>query len=75
MDFVRTHYGIETEADFTSDFMTAQIQKIGLRNKKELVVFDKKDWQNISRVWFEIKPVKITEQWQKKESLQQGLFD
>ena len=75
LDFVRTHYGIETEADFTSDFMIAQIQKIGLRNKKELVVFDKKDWQNISRVWFEIKPVKVTEQWQKKESLQQGLFD
>ena len=75
LDFVRTHYGIENEKDFTSDFMIEQIKKIGLRNKKELVVFDKRDWQNISRVWFTIKPVKITEQWQKKQTMQQSLFE
>ena len=64
-DFIRTHYDIDCEEDFTSENLVKHIQKIGLRNKKRLSVYALKDWPNISRVWFTIEPVKITEQWEK----------
>lgn len=65
LDFVKRYYGIERIEDFKLDKLIQEVQKIGIRNKKELVVFEKKEWQNIARVWFEIKPMKITEQWEK----------
>lgn len=63
LDFVRRYYGIESLEEFTLDALIAHVQSIGRRNKKELVVFAKREWRNIGRVWFEIKPLKITEQW------------
>lgn len=63
LDFVRRMYGINTLEEFTSDRIIEEIQKIGLKNKKILTVYQKKDWQGISRVWFTIDKYKITEQW------------
>ena len=63
LDFVKNRYDINSLEEFTIDNMIKQIQKIGLQNKKNLVVWQKKEWQNIGRVWFEIKPIKIVEQW------------
>lgn len=67
LDFVRRYYGIETLEDFTIDNLIAEIQKIGLRNKKHLEPAFIKEWNQIGRVYFTIHPVKITEQWEKKE--------
>lgn len=64
LDFVRSHYDIETIDDFTIENLIKHIQKIGYRNKKQLTVYDYKEWQNIGRVWFTIEPLKITEQWE-----------
>lgn len=58
-DFVKKCYSIKNYDDFTSDKMIKQIQKIGLRNNKALIVWDKKDWHWISRVWFIVKDVKF----------------
>ena len=63
LDYVRSHYGIESLEDFTIDKLIEHIQMIGRRNKKQLNVYAKKEWRNIGRVWFEIEPLKITEQW------------
>lgn len=64
LDFVRTHYGIETFEDFTTENLVKHIQQIGLRNHKRLVVFSIEKWTNISRVWFTIEKSKTTEQWE-----------
>lgn len=64
LDYVGSHYGIESLEDFTLDRLIKEVQVIGRRNKKELTVFAKKEWRNIGRVWFEIKPLKVTEQWE-----------
>lgn len=66
LDFVRRMYGIESLEEFTSDRIIEEIQKIGLKNKKILNVYKKKDWQGISRVWFTIDKYKVTEQWDAK---------
>lgn len=66
LDFVRRMYGIDKLEDFTSDRIIEEIQKIGLKNKKVLKVYKKKDWQGIARVWFTIEQYKITEQWEYK---------
>lgn len=66
LDYVRNHYGIESLEEFTLDRLIKEVQVIGRRNKKELKVFAKKEWRNIGRVWFEIAPIKITEQWESK---------
>lgn len=63
LDYVNRFYGIETLDDFTIDNLIKEVEQIALRNKKELVVFAKKEWRNIGRVYFEIRPVKITQQW------------
>lgn len=65
LDFVRSHYNINNIEDFTIENIIKEIQKIGLQNHKQLVLYDYKEWQNIGRVWFEIKNIKITEQWNK----------
>lgn len=65
LDFVRTHYGIDSLKDFTIENIISEIQKIGKRNKKELTVWNKREWERIGRVWFTVKKHKITEQWSK----------
>lgn len=64
LDFVRSHYDIENIDNFTIENIIKYIQKIGYRNKKQLIVYDYKEWQNIGRIWFTIEPLKITEQWE-----------
>lgn len=64
LDYVRRHYGINTLEEFTTDNLIAFIQKIGLKNKKQLNVYKKCEWDSVSRVWFTITPIKITEQWE-----------
>lgn len=63
LDFVRTHYGIESLKDFTSKTIVNEIIKIGARNKKKLIPIFLNDYRNISRVYFKIEKLKITEQW------------
>lgn len=65
LDFVSTHYDINNMYDFDMQHLINYIIKIGRRNKKQLIVYDAKEWQNIGRVWFIIQPLKITEQWDK----------
>ena len=68
LDYVSPRYDINTLNDFTIQNLIAYIQKIGLRNKKELVVFDYREWRNIGRVWFKIEQCKITSQWDNKNN-------
>ena len=63
LDFVRTHYGIDTLKDFTSERIVEEIIKIGERNKKKLIPIFLRDYRNISRVYFKIEKIKITDQW------------
>lgn len=65
LDFVRSHYGINSLEELTSERMIQTIQQIGRQNKKELTIWKVKDWRLTSRVYFTIKPLKITEQWEK----------
>lgn len=69
LDYVERYYDIHSLDDFNSDNLIKEIIKIGLRNKKQLTVWCKKDWQNISRVWFKIDDIKITEQWNQDSCL------
>ena len=64
LDYVKRYYGINNLEDFTIENLIKHIQKIGLRNKKQLEVWRYKEWENIGRVYFRIKPIKITEQWE-----------
>lgn len=70
IDFVKSHYGIESMDDFTFDALIEHIQMIGRRNKKELTIWAAREWQNIGRVWFTISDIKITGQWHGKETKQ-----
>lgn len=70
LDYVERYYGIESLEDFTIDRLIEHVQMIGRRNKKELTVFAKREWRNIGRVWFEVKPMKITEQWAGKTDVE-----
>lgn len=65
LDYVRRYYGIETMEDFTIQKLIDHIQRIGLRNKKRLIVWQFREWLHIGRVYFKIEKVKITEQWDK----------
>lgn len=62
-DYVGCRYNIYKLEDLTTEKMIEQIKKIGLRNKKELIVWKYKEWKNISRVYFIIKKRKVTSQW------------
>lgn len=66
LDFVRRYYGITSLEDFTTQRIVEEIQRIGARNKKLLTPVFIKEWRMISRVYFTIQPLKITEQWEKK---------
>lgn len=65
LDYVRSHYGITSLEEFTAERIIKEIQRIGLMNKKKLVVWRHREWRNIGRVWFTIEGNKITEQWKK----------
>ena len=69
LDYVRTHYGIDSLEDFTIENLIACIQTIGARNKKQLTVWKYKEWQNIGRVYFKVDRLKVTEQWEEKGRL------
>lgn len=77
LDYVKTHYDIYSIEDFTIEKMIQHIQKIGLRNKKELAVWKYKEWQNIGRVYFVINGKKVTEQWDTEKQIdgQMTIFD
>lgn len=59
LDFVKRYYGINSLADFTLDNLILEVQKIALRSKKQLEVIYRKDWNNVSRVWFKISDIKV----------------
>lgn len=63
LDFVKRYYGIESLEDFTIDKLIAEVQRIGARNKKVLTPIITCEWNRISRVYFKIDEMKITEQW------------
>ena len=63
LDFVRTHYGIKTLDAFTIENLIQHIQAIGERNKKRLIVWQYREWQNTGRVYFTIDRLKVTDQW------------
>ena len=65
LDYVGSHYGIESMEEFDMAHMVEHIRKIGRRNKRNLVVFAERDWRNIGRVGFLVEPLKVTEQWKK----------
>lgn len=64
LDFVKRYYNIEKLEDFTTENIVQHIKMIGRRNKKELIVKYIKEWNMVSRVYFEIRDYKITEQWE-----------
>lgn len=67
LDYVKNRYDIENIEDFTAEKMIEKIKKIGLANKKELHVIYHGKWSNISRVYFVVRNIKITEQWESKK--------
>lgn len=64
LDFVRDRYGIEELEDFTIDKFIDEICRIGRTQKKELVLLDSLQYGNFLRCYFQIKPYKVTEQWE-----------
>lgn len=65
LDFVRRYYGIEDLSDFTTERLIQEFRKIGMRHKKDCAPIIIKEWPRISRVYFEIREIKIVEQWNK----------
>ena len=63
LDYVKSRYGISSYEEFTLENLINGLQNIARQNKKKLEVVYAKSWLNIARVWFVIKPLKITEQW------------
>jgi hypothetical protein len=69
LDFVRTHYSINSIEEFTSSKICDEIIKIGARNKKKLIPIYIADWKGISRIYFKIEKIKVTETWDNKNNL------
>lgn len=65
LDFVESHYNIKDLEEFNIKNLIKYIQTIALRNKKRLVVWQYREWQNIGRVYFKVENEKITSQWDK----------
>jgi len=63
LDFVRSAYGIEDEADFTIENLIYRVQHIGKLHKKKLIPIEVESYHNIGRVAFKIEPFTQTEQW------------
>lgn len=61
LDYVSKMYGINSLDDFTTDNLIKGAEKIALRHNKKLIVFNKCEWRNISRVWFKIETVEKQE--------------
>lgn len=75
LDYVRNSYEIDDLTDFTIDNMILKTQEIARHNHKELIVYKVGNWRNISRVYYMIKPLKITEQWEKQEDFPEDISD
>jgi len=65
LDFVRRWYGINTLEDFTVDNIIKILQEMALKHKKNISPIYIREYNRISRVWFEIETIKIQEQWKK----------
>ena len=65
LDYVKRYYGIETLEDFTLANLAKHLEVIARRNKKHLEPIFSRSWDRISRVWFKVESLKITEQWDK----------
>lgn len=63
LEQVWMNYDIKTMEEFNIDNILRKVMRLGYKNKKELIIYDKKDWQRISRVWFIIKPFR----WSKEQ--------
>ena len=74
LDFVNRHYGVKNMTEYTSQKIVDKIIDIGKRNKKKLEVIYLCDYKNISRVYFKINNLKLTEQWS-NEKKQKDLFE
>lgn len=66
LDFVKNRYNINTMDEFIIENIIEEIKKIGIRNKKNLIIYSYKEWKNIGRVWFKIEPYKELSQWESK---------
>ena len=64
LDYVSLYYGITTLEDFTLKTLVDHCEMIARRNKKTLVPVISRTWDRIGRVWFEIKNITITDQWE-----------
>ena len=60
---VWANYGIKTLEDFTIENILRKVLIMGYKNKKELIIYAKRDWRSVSRVWLIVKPFK----WSKEE--------
>lgn len=75
LDFVRSHYGISTLEDFTTENLIKEVVRIGLNNKKQLTPVIIREWNRISRVYFKIEKLKVFEQWHLKKSQDESVCD
>ena len=75
LDFVKYRYDIKNIEEFTAEKMIEKIKQIGLANKKELNVVYHGKWTNISRVYFAVREIKITEQWESKKNDKTTIFN
>jgi hypothetical protein len=66
LDFVRRWYDINTLDDFTTDHIILKLQERALCYKKRITPVYIRDYKLISRVWFSIEDIKITEQWERE---------
>ena len=67
LDFVHRYYGIDKLQNFTTHNLIAEVQRIAARQKKKLLPVIIKEWRGISRVYFTIEKIKITEQWENRD--------
>lgn len=75
LDYVRNAYQIDDLNDFTIENLIIKTQEIARHNHKDLIVYQIGNWRNIARVYFLIKPIKITEQWDKEEEFPEDIND
>lgn len=59
VDYVSRYYGINSMDEFVIDNMIKEVQRIGMRNKKQLTPVLVGEWNRISRVYFIVEPIKI----------------
>lgn len=67
LDFVHQYYGIDKLQNFTTHNLIAEVQRIAARQKKKTPAREIKEWRGISRVYFTIEKIKITEQWENRD--------